>query len=111
MSVSRQIILSLLVVLLAAGGWYLIDNRGELFGSASAVKTGESPTAGGGRGGSGNPSKGGGQVPVVTAQVGVDDSGEQIRAIGTLTAAKAVTLFPEVTGIVEAVEVLSLIHI
>lgn len=105
MSVSRQIFLSLLVVLIAAGGWYVIDNRSTLFGGATAAKSGESPTAGGGRSGSGKASRGGGEVPVVTARVGVDAAGEQIRAIGTLTAAKAVTLFPEVTGIVEAVEV------
>jgi RND family efflux transporter MFP subunit len=41
----------------------------------------------------------------VTARVGVDTAGTQIRAIGTLTAAKAVTLFPEVTGFVTAVDV------
>lgn len=105
MSVSRQILLSILVVLLAAGGWYAIEHRDELFGGVTAATSGESPAVGGDRGGSGRSARGGGDVPVITARVGVDDAGEQIRAIGTLKAARAVTLYPEVTGIVEAVDV------
>ena len=44
-------------------------------------------------------------IPVVTAMVGTDAVGPQIRAIGTVTAARAVTLYSEVTGIVRSVEV------
>ena len=103
MSLSRQILLSLLVVLIAAGGWYVLNHRADLSGGA-AMATGESPTGGRGRGGEGGNSAGrGGSVPVVTARVGTDSAGAEIRAVGTLTAAKAVTIFPEVTGIVSAV--------
>ena len=106
MSLSRQILLSLLVVLLAAGGWYGLNHRDDLFGGGAAMATGESPAGGRGSGAEGgnSPARGGG-VPVVTALVGTDSAGAEIRAVGTLTAAKAVTIFPEVTGIVSAVEV------
>jgi RND family efflux transporter MFP subunit len=106
MSLSRQILLSLFVVLLAAGGWYGLNHRDDLSGSAT-MATGESPAGGKGRGGGegGNSPARGGGVPVVTARVGTDSAGAEIRAVGTLTAAKAVTIFPEVTGIVSAVEV------
>jgi RND family efflux transporter MFP subunit len=104
MSLSRQILLSLLVVLLAAGGWYGFNHRDDLFGGG-AMATGESPAGGNRRGGEGGGAlQRGGAVPVVTARVGTDSAGAEIRAVGTLTAAKAVTIFPEVTGIVSAVE-------
>jgi RND family efflux transporter MFP subunit len=107
MSLSRQIVLSLLVVLFAAGGWYGLNHRDDLFGAGAARETGESPSGGNGRGGGegGNSPSRGGAVPVVTARVGIDTAGTEIRAVGTLTAAEAVTIFPEVTGIVSAVEI------
>jgi RND family efflux transporter MFP subunit len=104
MSVPRQILLSILVVLLAAGGWYAFSHRSEFFDTASTVAPGESPAVKAGGQGGGARGRGGG-VPVVTAPVGTDALGPQIRAIGTATAARAVTLYPEVTGIVRSVEV------
>jgi RND family efflux transporter MFP subunit len=100
MSVSKQILLSLIVVLLAAGGWYAFSYRADFFGEGATTAAGES--------GSGRPSAArsrDGGVPVVTARVGTDAAGPQIRAIGTVTAARAVTLYSEVTGIVRSVEV------
>lgn len=100
MSVSKQTLLSFLVVLLAAGGWYAFTYRADFLGDGATIAAGESAA---GRAGAARSRDGG--VPVVTARVGTDAVGPQIRAIGTVTAARAVTLYPEVTGIVRSVEV------
>jgi len=107
MSVSRQIISSLVIILVALGGWYAFGHREDIFGGAAALSPDESPNqAGGRRGGSRRDASGrGGAAPVATARVGIETDAPEIRAIGTLTAAKAVTLFPEVTSIVKSVEV------
>lgn len=107
MSVSRQIIVSILIILFAVSGWYAFSHREVIFGDAAALATADSPNGPGGRrGGAGGDGSGrGGAVPVATALVGIDIDAPEIRAIGTLTAAKAVTLFPEVTSVVKSVEV------
>jgi RND family efflux transporter MFP subunit len=108
MSVTKQIAISLLVVLLALGGWYVLGNRAALSG-APASANGESPRgngqSGGGGGGQGGGFSRGGNVPVVTARVATDTTGAQIRAIGTATAVESITVFPEVTGIITGIEV------
>lgn len=104
MTVFKQIILSIVVVLVAVGGWYAYDNRDLLLGGATGQAPAES-AAGQRRGPSGGGAMRGGDAPVVTARAEVDTAGEQIRALGTLTAAEAVTLYPEVTGIVAGIEV------
>lgn len=107
MSVSRQLITSLIIILLATGSWYVFSVRDDIFGGTPAFSSGGSPNGAEGRRGGrvgGAPGRGG-AVPVVTARVGVDSSGPEIRAIGTIAAAQAVTLFPEVTSIIKAVEV------
>jgi RND family efflux transporter MFP subunit len=109
MSVTKQIAVSLLVVLLAVGGWYVIGNRAAFFGGAT-VASGESPrgngqSGGGPGGGQGGGLSRGGSVPVVTAEVGTDTTGAQIRAIGTATAVESITVFPEVTGIITSIKV------
>jgi RND family efflux transporter MFP subunit len=106
MKVSGQIGLSIVVVVVAVGGWYAYDHRDMLFGGSAAPAPGESATAAGGARG-GARARRGGDVPVVTVRAGVDNTGEQIRALGTLEAAKSITLYPEVTGIVSAVQVAS----
>lgn len=107
MRVSSQIVVSVAIVLVALAGWYVFDHRDGIFGGGTNLAAGESTTAAGGPGrNSGNRSGGRfGDAPVVTARAAVDTTGEQIRAVGTLAAAEAVTLYPEVTGVVEAVEV------
>jgi len=109
MKVSGQIGLSVLVVLAAVGGWYAYEHRDTLFGGSAAPAPGESATAAGGPrgGGGGGGARRGGDVPVVTARAGVDTAGEQIRALGTLEAAEAVTVYPEVTGVLKTIEVVS----
>lgn len=106
MSVTKQIAISLLVVLMAVGGWYMAGNHRAFFGGQAAAN-GESPR-GNGQSGGGQGAGGftrGSDVPVVTARVGTDTSGAQIRAIGTATAVESITVFPEVTGIVTAIEI------
>ncbi len=107
MSAFKQILLSLVVVLIAAAGWYAYD-KGYLFAKQGGANVAQSPGgagaggrpgAGGGPGGS-RGGAGGGQTLVVTAEVAMDDAGMEVRAIGTVAAARAVTLFAQVTGIV-----------
>ena len=105
MKVSSQIALSVVVVAVAVGGWYAYDHRDTLLGGGDPPAAAESTSGGPRSGGGGGRSGRGGDVPVVTARASLDETGEQIRALGTLTAAEAVTLYPEVTGIVAAVEV------
>jgi RND family efflux transporter MFP subunit len=100
MTAARQIILSLLIVTLAGGGWYLYRG-GALSGSATVPAPSGQP--GGGQAATGSRSGGGfggGPARVVTAPVEINDDGETVRAIGTLVAAQSVILFPEVTGTV-----------
>jgi RND family efflux transporter MFP subunit len=108
MSVTKQIAISLVVVLLALAGWYVAGNRDAFFGG-QATANGESPRGNGQSGGGQGPGGGGfsrgGDVPVVTARVGTDTTGAQIRAIGTATAVESITVFPEVTGIVTSIEI------
>lgn len=105
MAASKQLLFSIFIVAIAVGGWYAYSHYDELFGGVLAsADTGSS--GGGGPSRNGRPAGGrGGPAPVVTAVAGVDTSGEQIRALGTLTAAEAVTIYPEVTGTVSAIEI------
>jgi RND family efflux transporter MFP subunit len=45
----------------------------------------------------------GGAVNVITAPVATDQAGETLTALGTAKAARSVTIFPQVTGIVEEI--------
>ncbi len=101
MSLAKQIVFSLLVVVLVVGGWYAYQHRALFFGGSAA----EQAAAGGGghagaRGGRGR----GGAIPVVAGAVDIDATGDELTAIGTLTAAREVQIFPQVTGIVTAVD-------
>ncbi len=104
MSATRQIVLSLIVVLIAAAGWYAYDHgwfatqqggRGAVAGAGQGDGAG-----GGGPRGQGFAGGRGGPVLVVTAPVGIDDTGIDVRAVGTVAAAQEVTLYPQDSGIV-----------
>jgi RND family efflux transporter MFP subunit len=97
MTAARQIGLSLAVILVVAGGWFAYD-RGWIGGKPLA--SGESSQRSGGAGSAKPGLVVGGPIPVVTAAVEIDDDGETVRSIGTLAAAQAVTLYPQVTGTV-----------
>ncbi len=107
MSVFRQIALSLVVILIAAAGWYAYDQGWfSASGSAPQPAAGSQRAGGGGSGGgrSGGGRGGfGGAVLVVTAPVTTDDTGIDVRAIGTVAAAQEVTLYPQDSGIVTEV--------
>jgi RND family efflux transporter MFP subunit len=107
MPIARQILLSLLLVAVVAGGWVLVQRPAFIFGApeetADATRpAGPGASGGGGPGGPAGRPGGFGQTLVVTALVGTDDSATEVRAIGSATAARSVTLFPQVSGIVTA---------
>ncbi len=127
MSIPRQITLSVLVLIVAAAGWLLYERRDLIFSSAGASVApsgaasnspgghsagadsgtpGARASGGGGGarapGGGGRP--GGGATMVVAAKVGIDSTGIDVRAIGTADAARSVTVYPQVTGIISEIE-------
>lgn len=112
MRLPGQILTSLVLAALVGGGWYAYQHRADLFvgKAAQTAEGGQGKPAGapgaGGAGGPGRPGGAGafaGPPLVVAAAVTSDSSGSEVRAIGTLAADKAVTLYPQVTGIVSAV--------
>jgi RND family efflux transporter MFP subunit len=119
MSPVKQILLSVLVLVILGGGWWAFQHRALWLGSglqassdspAGAAPDGATrrPGAGPGAGaGPGNRRPGGGgnaAVPVVAGQVTIDSTGDQVSAIGTLAANRAVDIYPQVTGIVSEVD-------
>ena len=109
MSRLRQIAVSAAILVVLAGAWLAYD-RGW-FGGGGNAPVAQSGPGGGGPGGSargsgagGGPGGGGGMAaPVVTAAVATDNAGFEVRAVGTVAAARAVTLYPEATGVVAEV--------
>jgi len=104
MSLSKQALLCLVIIVLAAGGWYVYQNP-QTIGLAGETAIGPGPGAeAGARGGGGNRIPGlmaaGGAVNVITAAVEADETGETLSALGTAKAARSVTIFPQVTGVV-----------
>jgi RND family efflux transporter MFP subunit len=109
MSIARQILLSLFLVVVVGGGWILYQRPAFVFGtveeSGETSRPAGSAAGGPGGGGQGAPRPGGfGQTLVVTAPVGTDDSGTEVRSIGTAAAARSVTLYSQVSGIVASVD-------
>lgn len=104
MPLVRQILIAVVLVAVGLGAWYGFG-RALLFGGEQATVGG--PAGGGtGRPGGGPPGGGfggRGATLVVTAPVTVDDVGLDVRAVGTATAARAVTVYPQVSGVVEEV--------
>jgi RND family efflux transporter MFP subunit len=110
MSATRQIVLSVIVLLIVAAGIFAFE-RGWFHPGASGTAATATAGAGGagGQGGAGRRPGGaggaGGQAaPVVTAKVSTDDTGLNVTTIGTVAAAQEVTLYPEVTGFVTEVD-------
>jgi RND family efflux transporter MFP subunit len=85
--------LILLLVVVAGAGWYLLGRDGDSGPGQASLATPQGPAAGGG----GRP------TAVVTVPVTIDETGDEVRAIGTLAAAQEVTIYPEVTGIVAGI--------
>ena len=106
---ARQIVISVALLVVVAGGWLAFD-RGWFVASApeaaSASQQGGDaggPARGGGSGGGGLGGGGGPPAPVVTASVEIDETGMEVRAVGTVAAARAVTLYPDAAGVVAEV--------
>ena len=119
MSAARQILLSLMVIAVALGGWLAYDAGYFAPGGDGAVAglppgggpAGSGPQGGGSPGGGppggGFPGGGGGFArgasPVIAATVVTDDAVLEVHAIGTVAAVRAVTLYPQVAGVVAEV--------
>jgi RND family efflux transporter MFP subunit len=98
MSLWKQAILCIALIVGAAAGWYAYRNP-EMVGLAPQ----SSGDSGGPQAGRENRIPGligGGAVNVVTAAVETDDSGDTVMALGTAKALRSVTLYPQVTGMV-----------
>ncbi len=121
MSIFKQILLSAVVLLIAGGAWYAWDRNMIPFlphatatpGAGTAGGAGGpgvfvgGPGGPGGFGGFGAGPGGGaaarGPAPIVAAAVTQDDDGFEVKAIGTAAASKAITVYPQVTGIVSEI--------
>ena len=93
MSATRQIALSIVLVLMLAAGW-LGYQRGW-FGShdqqaATTAASGGGGAAGGQQGNRNGGAGGAPAAPVITAAVGTDNTGLDVTAIGTVAAAQEV---------------------
>ena len=107
MSPLRQTLVSLMLIAVVAAGWAVYRDPG-LVGLGREAADEANPRGGqtAGRGG-GNRIPGlvgrGRAVNVITQPVAIDSGGETIIALGTAKAARSVTLYPQVTGIVAEV--------
>jgi RND family efflux transporter MFP subunit len=115
MSPRSQAVVSLVLILAVAGGWYVYRNP-QVIGFAgesprnaenAGVEAGEPGGRRGGEQAGGSRDNripgligGGGAVNVVTAPVEMDRSGQHVMALGTAKAARSVVLYPQVSGIV-----------
>jgi len=109
MSAIKQILLSLVVIAVAVGAWFAYD-RGYFSGADEtatvAARQGGGPGGGGGPPGGGEAGRGGfgrGATPVVAAIVDTDNTSLEVHAIGTVAAARAVTIYPQISGVVTEV--------
>jgi RND family efflux transporter MFP subunit len=100
MSLAKQAFLCILLVGAALAGWFAYENP-QMVGLARESADEAAPRAAANR----IPGLIGGRgaVNVITAAVATDEGGETITALGTAKAARSVTLFPQVTGIVEEI--------
>jgi RND family efflux transporter MFP subunit len=104
MSLFKQGFLCLVLVALAAGSYYVYEHPQ----SVGIARESAGPSADGAKSSAGRGNRipgliAGGAVNVITAEVATDDGGETVVALGTAKAARSVTLYPEVTGIVSEV--------
>ena len=130
MSLIKQVLISLLVIVFAGLGWFAFSHRDLVLSdlgiaagagegpSAAPGSAGPGQTSGGGGSGGGSPaaSAGGGRsggggfgrgpsaAPVIAAAVDIQTTGDRLTAIGTLAAVQEVTVFPQVDGIVAAID-------
>jgi RND family efflux transporter MFP subunit len=105
MSLVKQTLLCFVLLAVAAGGWYAWRNP-QAVGLARETPAGAGEDVGSRSAGArGIPGLIGqeGAVNVITAEVVPDAGGESVTALGTAKAARSVTIYPEVTGVVAEV--------
>ncbi|MGH6926325.1 MAG: efflux RND transporter periplasmic adaptor subunit [Propylenella sp.] len=108
MSLFKQALLVLVLVVAAGVGWYVYQHpaavglAGDTAGEESARGRSGAPGGPGAREGNRIPGLigRGGAVNVITQAVEIDPGGETVMALGTAKAARSVTLYPQVTGVV-----------
>ena len=125
MTAARQIVLSIVVLLIAGAGWLACDRGWFTSAPATTAVATAPPGAGGqgagqggqngpgaprtGQGGGGQGGRGGGgggfggPAPILAAPVTIDSAGLDITAVGTVAASKAIDVYPQVTGMVTAI--------
>ncbi len=99
MSPLKQAILCVVLVAAAAAGWYVYRNP-QMVGLAREGAERSHQAAAGRENRIPGLLGGGGAVNVITAPVEADQGGERVVALGTVKAARSVTLYPQVTGMV-----------
>jgi RND family efflux transporter MFP subunit len=104
MSVWKQVLLCLALVLAGVGAWYVAHNP-QLVGLGPQVtaQAGRAGEGGAKQGAGGAGARYGAAILVVAAPVESDTSVQRIVSIGSAKAAQSVMLYPEVTGVVDAV--------
>src|SRR3712207_1992746 len=107
MSLVKQIVVCAVLLAGAAAGWFAYRNP-EAVGLAGAATTSDQ-TANGGSAQPGASARipgvpgAGGAMNVITAPVEASQNTETAVALGTAKAARSVTLYPQVTGLVTEV--------
>lgn len=103
MSFLKQALLSLLILLVAAGAWYIYSTRSHQPPAGQVAGGGAAPAQGGQGGNRG----GGGQARpvVITAPVTFQMIGDDLQAVGSAAALRAVTIYPQVNGIISEIPV------
>ena len=108
----KQLVLCLVVLALAGGGYYAYQHRDQLLGgSAQQAAGGEGiGQAGGGQGGGrqggqggGGRQGGGGPTLIVSDVVGSDIVNDVVRGVGTVLVPQSINIYPQVTADVTAV--------
>lgn len=101
MSVLKQVLVCLVLLAGAGAAWFVYEDP-QMVGLA---KPSDAPAerSGGRRGGIPGVAGPGGDINVITAVVQTDAGGDSAMALGTAKAVRSVTLFPEVTGVVEQI--------
>ncbi len=98
----KQLVLCLVVLAIAGGGYYAFQHRDQLLGGsgqpAATAGAGGQPSGGGRPGGAGA-----GPTLVVSDVVGSDIVNDTVRAVGTVLVPQSINLYPQVTAPVTAV--------
>lgn len=96
----KQLLLCVVVLALAGGGWYAFQHRDTALGGDAQPRAAGEPAGGGQGGGRG---LAGGPMLIVSEPVGSDVVSDTVRAVGTVLVPQSINLYPQVTAEVTAV--------